>query len=637
MDLLDQVERGNLEELDEDLRMRVYITLFQACLRALLRQSNPNSIEETAYHVLVLCEARRLPLFESLAPVVDDKLNTLIFLLENSTESAIESTSNRLWIEKVSYGSRVLTQSYKLAALKAASQPVRASETTFLDAASARPDTSKKFVKLLKQTPLFASTPEWQIQASMTEASLFQPLLRRRRCDVFPRKNMAPDQYFDLIPLTWTSCNNRSTRFVSANFMYEMMVISFLCFQADEFMEAVAGPAFQGNLSSLRRLINDIFEELALDAIGDGNEFQPMDRSKSTSESTVTVVNGVRNAETQNRRKTGLELTEGSLANSSPIAPDQTPEYQEVLNALIRFVYHIAGHRSVRTASAWDQRSTLRELQIYLQAHVTQSEDNQYLVQTRRRGNISRESWPDEKITNKHQPPHSICGSSLKDGYFRWIRDTSGDHTACTYAYAFAGCLISSSMRQRNHQIGRYRSRDQTANRSQCPTDRSVTTEESFPTGCTKYLSAVACQHLAAMCRMYNDYGSVARDAAEDNLNSVDFPELRGSPSRCGQIRSAGDYGLNGDFRNGDLHHRVEENKKTLFALAQYERKWFQDAMERLREEMQALGRKRNMEAWDLFSDVTDLYGQIYMVRDIASSLTNGNGNGKCVAATLNA
>jgi hypothetical protein len=34
------------------------------------------------------------------------------------------------------------------------------------------------------------------------------------------------------------------------------------------------------------------------------------------------------------------------------------------------------------------------------------------------------------------------------------------------------------------------------------------------------------CHHLATMCRMYNDYGFVRQDAAEQNLNSVNLPEL---------------------------------------------------------------------------------------------------------------
>ncbi|KAF7909636.1 uncharacterized protein EAF01_003354 [Botrytis porri] len=42
----------------------------------------------------------------------------------------------------------------------------------------------------------------------------------------------------------------------------------------------------------------------------------------------------------------------------------------------------------------------------------------------------------------------------------------------------------------------------------------------------TKYLATELGRHLAVMCRMYNDYDSLARDKAEKNLNSVNFPEV---------------------------------------------------------------------------------------------------------------
>ena len=41
------------------------------------------------------------------------------------------------------------------------------------------------------------------------------------------------------------------------------------------------------------------------------------------------------------------------------------------------------------------------------------------------------------------------------------------------------------------------------------------------------------------MCRMYNDYGSVARNRAEGNLNSVDFPEFAGKRRSKSRSREA--------------------------------------------------------------------------------------------------
>jgi hypothetical protein len=113
---------------------------------------------------------------------------------------------------------------------------------------------------------------------------------------------------------------------------------------------------------------------------------------------------------------------------------------------------------------------------------------------------------------------------------------------------------------------------------------------ESFLTAQSKYLAAAACQHLATICRMYNDYGSVARDEAECNLNSIDFAEFH---TKTGLGRK----------RNGDTDRQeygegsaMEPRKMTLYELAQYEWSWLDAAMSRLSNTMQGLGRGREME-----------------------------------------
>lgn len=94
------------------------------------------------------------------------------------------------------------------------------------------------------------------------------------------------------------------------------------------------------------------------------------------------------------------------------------------------------------------------------------------------------------------------------------------------------------------------------------------------------------------MCRQYNDYGSLQRDRDDKNLNSVNFPEFVGEGDRV--------------------------LKDELFAIAEYERKGLGMAMERLRElTLKSREGTRLMDAIGLFVDVTDVYGQIYVLRDI--------------------
>lgn len=41
-----------------------------------------------------------------------------------------------------------------------------------------------------------------------------------------------------------------------------------------------------------------------------------------------------------------------------------------------------------------------------------------------------------------------------------------------------------------------------------------------------RYFRQAFAAHLATLCRMYNDYGSAARDAEKETLNCLDFGEF---------------------------------------------------------------------------------------------------------------
>lgn len=549
--------------LDSNLRSRVHITLFQACSRALLDQQSDGSwmrsIEQTAYGVLILCEAKNLTFFESLRLELDDAIHRGIsFLKSHAPES---SPPELIWIEKVSYASPMLTEAYVLAAQKAGS---RIGAVT-IEAASGsgvhiEPTNMARYVQLFRQTPLFSSLPKWRVHLSALEAGLFMPLLSARRLEVFPRKDMEKDKYFEIIPFTWTSCNNRSRAFASTSFLYDMMVISFLNYQADEFMEAVAGPAFRGNLDGLRHLIDSLFGAEGVEK--------------------ATAAHGA------NARDNADADSALSLNGSAPVIEDMPAidvatrsQEENVRIPLRRFVSHVLGHPSITNASSWDRTTLTRELRTFLLAHVLQTEDND---------RFSRD------IDHEHADDHVFASAATS--FFKWVRTTSANHTSCPYSFAFVSALISSSM----------------AGGADC-----------FPSAREKYLAEAACRHLATMCRMYNDYGSLTRDRIERNLNSINFPEFN-----CGA-------------RDGN--DQDELKKAALFTIADYERCCLNLSLARLHKEDDQFPevssaehinidgaitsqcrelRSRKMAIWHMFCDVTDLYGQIYVVRDIASRMT---------------
>ena len=86
----------------------------------------------------------------------------------------------------------MLTQAYRQAALKAAANPMSRVDPEDMRIPSSEIRRGNNYVKLIERTPLFIKIPHWQIQASMTEAFYFRPLLRSRRLSVFPRTGMAP-------------------------------------------------------------------------------------------------------------------------------------------------------------------------------------------------------------------------------------------------------------------------------------------------------------------------------------------------------------------------------------------------------------------------------------------------------------
>lgn len=341
VDILNLIEQNKLPGVfDENLQSRLAVALFQACFRPLLDQqangSWNNNIEETAYGVLILSEARRVCFFNDLRQPLDSAIERGVAFI-NSIE---ERPLNYIWIEKVSYASRLLTDSYVLAALKAASSTPTGDATI---GSSLGQDVSSpsldKHVKLFSKAELFSAHPEWELKGSMIEAVLLKPLLLKRRLEVFQRQGMQEDKYFDLIPLFWTSPNNRARTFASASFLYEVSLLSMLTYQVDEFMEAVAAPAFEGRISELRRLIYTVLPEEATETNGSNGH-----------------------------------------ATGSGSAQD------EVLATLKGFKKYCFENPYVKVASASDQKTLERELRTYLLAQVQQEEDSAKFRQQRESG-----------------------------------------------------------------------------------------------------------------------------------------------------------------------------------------------------------------------------------------------------------
>lgn len=121
------------------------------------------------------------------------------------------------------------------------------------------------------------------------------------------------------------------------------------------------------------------------------------------------------------------------------------------------------------------------------------------------------------------------------------------------------------------------------------------------------------------MCRQYNDLGSLARDVEERNLNSINFPEFASSKSAFPADVARPTTDLNGHSTPNveDQAEILQARKSELFAIAAYERECLAFAASRLEEQAE----KETMERLRVFVDVTDLYGQIYVARDMTPKI----------------
>jgi len=111
------------------------------------------------------------------------------------------------------------------------------------------------------------------------------------------------------------------------------------------------------------------------------------------------------------------------------------------------------------------------------------------------------------------------------------------------------------------------------------------------------------------MCRQYNDYGSIARDRAERNLNSVTFLGFdEGISEECGE---------ESEDKDRAAEARERRMKAELFEIAEHERQCLQLAMR----ESETCLPEQTKGMLKVFVNVTDLCGQIYAARDIASRM----------------
>lgn len=536
---------------------RVPLVTLQIMIRTLSTQNSDgswkNSPEITAYAILTVKKLASLPWIQSLDSQINDCLALGTIFLEKNEETW--QAPEFIWVEKVTYGSKILSETYCVAALNASKSfdKLKWGENAL---GIYKLSTQRKvhgFSRFFTQLPVFAEEPAWRLHASIIEGYLFAPLLKdvHVQLDIFPRENSGTEKYLEYIPLTWTTCNNATGLGITSQTMREMMIISILNFQVDKYLEDITGnEVSQEYFKSLKSVIRGLISD---DDNNHSNkkgveEEEPNDqesqfhhgnrkRRKIDNGPSHSIENGARN---------GDHSSEKSQHKLRFVKAEKT---------LSRFVAYVLNHPRVTGSSGVVRRQIKEELSTFLQAHVTHGEHNAKFQSMLDNGE------------------HIKTFTNTTGTYYDWVRTTSADHTSCPYSFAFFTSLIMA-------QQGPHRG-----------------AQDCFSGIMARYLAQDVCRHLATMCRQYNDYGSFARDRMERNLNSVNFSEFHensGLPTKQEQISE-------------------DSIRRKLLEIANYERECLDIAFKRLKGEIE----HHSWRALEVFIKVTDLYGQIYVLRDI--------------------
>ena len=321
---------------DPSTRNKVIISLFQALSRTLQSQNADGSwgsgrrCETTAYSVITLTKLASL----SSAPMVKMQCSLAIANGRNylSKNYLPFSEPELVWMGKTTSGSSSIHQAYILAALQAPIPKQQSGPTieSHFEISLAKVTIQTKYYG---RQAWFANTPEWLIQASLIEGHLFLPQIRDLRCAVFPTDNVVDDQHFGYIPFMWISANNIGKRHIGAEFLYQMMILSVLNRQFEDYMVNLVAEIFAGCMFEIEDIIQSIFQELE---VSSKDQCFCGDHSSDDSRtSTATTISNVR-------------------------------------SVLYRFISHVLNHPCVLTASILDQAQLICELQSFLLSRVSQ-------------------------------------------------------------------------------------------------------------------------------------------------------------------------------------------------------------------------------------------------------------------------
>ncbi|KAK4174302.1 hypothetical protein QBC36DRAFT_43293 [Triangularia setosa] len=494
MSALDCWGRGVLPALPLGLVLDALTVVHQIMGHLVLFQRDDGSWEgtreETAYAVIAINRIASLPTVNPILSHITASLERARGFLRPYLNCDLEP--EHLWIEKVTYGSRTLSQAFLLSALKCTILP---SPPRLQELVPPNLEATLQSAKLFRQLPMFSTVTPARTDICLIESALFISRLRDRCLEVFPGRTPTKEKHLAYIPFTWVAGNDLHGRPLGSHILLEMMVISALAYQVDEFIETSVSQLPQEAITKLNSELDTLFDP------------QP----------------------------TPTPSLLGSIPILGPLFT--TPDLPTPIKTTVStFLSNLLSRPYVHTAPPLLQSHLRLALKSYLSSHLTQLQSNHTL---------------------SLQPPtsHHKTLATPSSPLYEWIHTTASSHTAGPLAISLFLCLLSSwTLSPKIH-----------------------------------YLFSSIARHLAALCRVYNDLGSLERDKQEDNTNCVNFPEFEGCDTK-------------------------EKIKKEMMGIAGFERRMLESASREL--EGENVG-ERVMRGLGVFISAADVYGEMYLVRDM--------------------
>ncbi|KAF2734802.1 hypothetical protein EJ04DRAFT_534654 [Polyplosphaeria fusca] len=539
--------------------------------------------EVTAYAILTLAPLLSLPWVDFLKPEGIACMYRGKAYLEDGRSSWREAEV--LWIEKTAYSSKNLAHAYCLAASKIV---VPMSSTSHRITELFPVQMSKKMARMLgffAHVAPFSEAPKWKLQLSLLQSAQYASALKEARYAIFPRMEKASDEkYQEYIPFTWIGCRDHLSSSIPGEALWEMMLISMFNFQVDAFMETTAWDQYKGRLPELKAFI--LKKVLRTNGMANGSSHAVNGDTKGASNGVLKhegrlmngdakpVVNGNHlapaaqlngdsiNVPTSHNGATKIgasadddtnESNGSTMTNGTRNRKDSGKGLQGLNGDLVEETLTKFVNHALQHPKVLNSPPSMRA---WL-AHEMQT----FLL-----AHITHMEDCIEMAESSDVSNDSATWSKPRTTFFNWVKTTSADHTSCPYSFVFFLCLIGEKGK-----------------------DMIATIQQ-------RYALEDACHHLATMCRQYNDFGSVVRDQEERNLNSVNFPEFVTTEDRLMSSKEL-----------------TERRKSDLLAVAEYERRCLARVIGELDESLDA----KTMQKLALFIQVTDLYGQIYVARDI--------------------